>query len=95
MSSSERRSSTPPPPSTPGAWTTATRLAADREISRQAVAKHLGVLDRTGLVVSERHGRETRYRAQPAPLRTAVDWIEATGSAWDRRLERLTTLLED
>lgn len=75
--------------------TTATQLAADREISRQAVAKHLGVLDRAGLVVSERQGRETRYRAEPAPLRSAVDWIETTGGAWDRRLERLAGLLDD
>jgi len=75
--------------------TTATRLAAERSISRQAVAKHLGVLDRAGLVVAERHGRETRYRAETAPLRSAVEWIEDTGSAWDRRLQRLTELLDD
>ena len=75
--------------------TTATRLAADREISRQAVAKHLGVLDRAGLVVAERQGRETQYRAHPAALRCAVDWIDETGAAWDRRLQRLTELFEE
>ncbi len=74
--------------------TTATRLAADREISRQAVAKHLGVLDRAGLVVAERQGRETQYRADPAPLRSAVEWIDETGAAWDRRLHRLTELFD-
>ena len=75
--------------------TTATRLAADRDISRQAVAKHLGVLDRAGLVVAERQGRETQYRADPAAMRCAVDWIDATGAAWDRRLHLLTELFEE
>ena len=75
--------------------TTATRLAADREISRQAVAKHLGVLGRAGLVVAERQGRETQYRADPLPLRGAVEWIDQTGAAWDRRLHRLAELFDD
>ncbi len=75
--------------------TTATRLAAEREISRQAVSKHLGVLDRAGLVVAERQGRETQYRADPVPLRSAVEWIDETGAAWDRRLHRLAELFDD
>lgn len=75
--------------------TTATRLASERSISRQAVAKHLGVLDRAGLVVAERAGRETHYRARVANMRCATEWIEQTGAAWDRRLQRLGELLED
>lgn len=74
---------------------TATRLAADRDISRQAVAKHLGVLDRAGLVVPERRGRETRFRADPTALQHAATWIDETGAAWDRRLQRLIELLGD
>lgn len=72
---------------------TATELAAERSISRQAVAKHLSVLGRAGLVTPSRDGREVRYEADPAPLRAASDWIDATGAAWDGRLERLRSLL--
>jgi DNA-binding transcriptional ArsR family regulator len=68
---------------------TASELAGDLPITRQAVAKHLAALDRAGLVESERHGRETRYRLAADPLTDAQRWIEQTGAAWDRRLARL------
>jgi DNA-binding transcriptional ArsR family regulator len=55
---------------------TATELAAQMPITRQAVAKHLTHLHRAGLVVPERRGRETRYRLTPAPLGEAIDWLE-------------------
>jgi DNA-binding transcriptional ArsR family regulator len=55
---------------------TATELAADLPITRQAVAKHLTHLHRTDLVVPERRGRETRYRLTPEPLGEAVGWLE-------------------
>lgn len=74
---------------------TATHLAAERDISRQAVAKHLGILDRAGLVVPERRGRETQFRADPSALQHAASWIDDTGAAWDRRLQRLIELLGD
>ena len=73
---------------------TATELAADRPITRQAVAKHLGVLGEAGLVTAQRAGRETRFRATPAPLDVARRWIEETGAAWERRLGALARHLE-
>lgn len=73
----------------------ATRLASEREISRQAIAKHLGVLDRAGLVRADRNGREVQFRADPAALHHASSWIADAGAAWDRRLDRLTGLLSD
>lgn len=73
---------------------TATELAADRSISRQAVAKHLRALEEAGLVTARREGRETRYEADPAPLDAASAWIDATGAAWRRRLGRLRRALE-
>lgn len=73
---------------------TATELAADREISRQAVSKHLAVLGQAGLVTGRRDGREVRFRADTAPLAAATDWIAETGAAWDRRLGRLRDLLD-
>jgi DNA-binding transcriptional ArsR family regulator len=68
---------------------TATQLAAERPITRQAVAKHLGVLADAGLVRAERTGRETRFRPTPAPMGDAIAWMTGVGSAWDERLERL------
>ena len=68
---------------------TATEVAAELPISRQAVAKHLSVLRDAGLVVHERAGRETRFRASPAPLADAEAWLHRTGAAWDGRLRAL------
>ena len=74
---------------------TATQLAAARDITRQAVAKHLAVLGEAGLVNGHRRGREVRYDADPAPLGTATDWITETSASWDRRLGKLRDLLHD
>lgn len=68
---------------------TATDLARDRPISRQAVAKHLGVLRDAGLVTVERAGREARFSADPDGLDDLTRWVEDVGRAWDRRLDRL------
>jgi DNA-binding transcriptional ArsR family regulator len=73
--------------------TTATALSASVAVTRQAVAKHLGVLRDAGLVRAERAGRETRYQATPESLRPASAWIDQTGQAWDERLARLATKL--
>jgi DNA-binding transcriptional ArsR family regulator len=72
---------------------TATQLAAARDISRQAVAKHLAVLGDAGLVTGHRAGREVRYDADPAPLSSATEWIRDTSASWDRRLGRLQELM--
>jgi DNA-binding transcriptional ArsR family regulator len=74
---------------------TATGLAARLPVSRQAVAKHLDVLEEAGLVVSERRGRERRFRLSPAPMADAVSWMASIGSEWDERLERLRRILAD
>lgn len=68
---------------------TATELAVEHPITRQALAKHLAVLEDAGLVEHERQGRETRYALRPAPLAEAADWLVAAGAAWDDRLARL------
>ena len=74
--------------------TTATVLAEGRAISRQAIAKHLGVLAEAGLVRTERVGREQRYRLEAAPLADASAWLTSVGAAWDRRLARLADRAE-
>ena len=68
---------------------TATQLASELPISRQAVAKHLVVLDGAGLVAPSREGRETRYRATPDALGDVRTWVDSVGRSWDRRLDAL------
>jgi ArsR family transcriptional regulator, cadmium/lead-responsive transcriptional repressor len=72
---------------------TATELAAELPISRQAVAKHLSSLSSAGLLARERTGRDVRYRITPQPLSEAVVWMSEVGGQWDARLERLRGLL--
>lgn len=72
-----------------GEAATATELAADLPISRQAVAKHLEILRQAELVDAVRFGRETRFSATPAPLNEAMVWMAQVGGQWDERLARL------
>lgn len=72
----------------------ATQLAADLPVTRQAVSKHLTALREAGLVESRRQGRETLYRVNAAPLEAAAAWIVRVGGEWDARLERLRALVE-
>jgi len=76
-----------------GGPTTATALSSELPVTRQAVAKHLGVLRQAGLVRAQRCGRETRYEAQTDSLRAASVWLDQTGAAWDARLARLQAQL--
>ncbi len=76
-----------------GDTVTASALAGELPISRQAITKHLGALGRARLVRAKRVGRETRYALDPAPLADAASWIASVGSEWDERLARLETLL--
>ena len=68
---------------------TATELAAELPVTRQAVAKHLAALNEAGLVESRREGRETRYELTPGPMAAAMDWMAGVGAQWDSRLARL------
>jgi DNA-binding transcriptional ArsR family regulator len=68
---------------------TATELAAELPVTRQAVAKQLTALADAGLLRATRAGRETRYEVTPEPLQEAVAWMVEVGSAWDDRLARL------
>jgi DNA-binding transcriptional ArsR family regulator len=72
---------------------TATELASELPITRQAVAKHLGSLSEAGLLARERSGRDVRYRVTPAPLSGAASWMAAVGGQWDQRLARLAEAL--
>ncbi|MFA4927245.1 MAG: metalloregulator ArsR/SmtB family transcription factor [Patulibacter sp.] len=73
---------------------TATTLADGLPVSRVAVVKHLGVLDRAGLVAKQRQGREVRYRVQPQRLSDTARWMDELATAWDVRLAALKRLAE-
>jgi DNA-binding transcriptional ArsR family regulator len=68
---------------------TATQLAADLPVTRQAVAKQLAALADAGLVRAERRGRELHYELTPEPLEDAVAWMADTAGRWDERLGAL------
>ena len=73
---------------------TATTLAGDLPITRQAVAKHLSVLERVGLVDSRRVGREVRYAVRPERLDAASEWFARIAAEWDDRLGAIKRLAE-
>ena len=73
---------------------TATTLGHQLPVTRQAVAKHLAVLDRVGLVTATPAGREKRYRVDDAQLARAVAQLSSVGSAWDARLQRIKRIAE-
>lgn len=73
---------------------TATSLGQQLPVSRQAITKHLVVLDRVGLVTSTAVGRERRYEVDEAQLARAAAQLSTVGSAWDARLRRIKRLTE-
>jgi ArsR family transcriptional regulator, cadmium/lead-responsive transcriptional repressor len=73
---------------------TPTSLSDRLPISRQAVTKHLGVLDRAGLVHSTPMGRERRYEVDDAQLSRAVQQLNEVGKTWDARLNRIKRIAE-
>jgi predicted transcriptional regulator len=73
---------------------TATSLSEHLPVTRQAVAKHLAVLDRAGLVHAQSAGREKQYRVDEAQLARAVAQLTDVGNAWDARLRRIKQIAE-
>jgi DNA-binding transcriptional ArsR family regulator len=74
---------------------TATSLSDRLPVTRQAVAKHLVVLDRAGLVHGTAAGRERRFRVDDAQLAKAAAQLASVGSTWDGRLRRIARIAEE
>ncbi len=72
----------------------ASALAGLLPVSRQAIARHLAVLDDAGLVESIRAGREIRYRAVGGRLSSLAVELDAIGRSWDRRLAAIKRIAE-
>jgi len=73
----------------------ASALAREFPISRQAIVKHLELLGAAGLVESERVGREIVYRALGGRLSDVARELERIGKRWDSRLARIKRLAEE
>ena len=71
------------------------RLTAGADVTRQAVTKHLRVLEQCRLARSTRHGREQVWTLDPAPLDAARRSLELVSQRWDERLARVKELVEE
>ncbi|SEO06233.1 ArsR/SmtB family transcription factor [Actinacidiphila rubida] len=67
----------------------ATTLAAEVTVSRQAVVQHLAVLERARLVAARRAGREVLFSVRPEPLLATASWMTHLAETWDERLRLL------
>jgi DNA-binding transcriptional ArsR family regulator len=77
-----------------GGESTASSLAQKVPFSRQAVIKHLVVLERAGLVARQRDGREVRFCVQPERLDDAAHAMAYQANQWDQRLQAIKRLAE-
>jgi ArsR family transcriptional regulator, cadmium/lead-responsive transcriptional repressor len=73
---------------------TATTLTADMPVSRQAISKHLSLLQRVGLIDGHRQGREVRYEVREQRLAEATAALSEVADRWDRRLLAIKHLAE-
>jgi len=71
------------------------RLSGEAAITRQAITKHLRVLESAGLVRSIRHGRESRFALEPRGMAGASAYLDQVSRQWDDILGRLRALVED
>ncbi|MGC1302726.1 MAG: metalloregulator ArsR/SmtB family transcription factor [Caulobacteraceae bacterium] len=69
-------------------------LSNDGELTRQAVTKHLHVLEKAGLVDSVRVGRESRFAYRPEAVMQAQAYLETVSAQWDDALSRLRAFVE-
>jgi DNA-binding transcriptional ArsR family regulator len=70
-------------------------LAAPFDMSLPAISKHLGVLERAGLISREREGRTRRCKLEPKPLAGALEWIAQYGRFWEESFDSLERLLAE
>jgi DNA-binding transcriptional ArsR family regulator len=72
----------------------ATALSDGAKVTRQAITKHLRVLEGAGIVSSEKRGREVLYALEGRRLDEAKVFLEGVSAGWDRAIERLRRLVE-
>lgn len=72
-----------------------TALTAGEGVTRQAITKHLRVLETAGLVRGQRQGREQRWELQADRIDDAKSWLDDISKRWDAALERLRAYVEE
>ena len=77
-----------------GAPYSISQLTAGSKLTRQAVTKHLRVLERVGIVHGVRAGRESRFELDPAPFEELKSYLDQVSEQWDQALSRLKSLVE-
>ncbi len=71
------------------------RLTAGSRMTRQAVTKHLRVLEGAGIVRSKHAGREKLFEYDAAPIAGLRDYLDRVSAQWDRTLARLKSFVEE
>ena len=71
-----------------------TDLAHNSPLTRQAITKHLRVLERAHIVRCTRSGRERLYELDPLPVQSLKNYLDALSNQWDAALSRLRTFVE-
>jgi DNA-binding transcriptional ArsR family regulator len=71
------------------------RLAQGSRLTRQAITKHLRVLEGAGVVHSMRIGRESVFEFRPEPLKELQSYLERVSGQWEQALARLKSFVED
>ncbi|MER7420580.1 metalloregulator ArsR/SmtB family transcription factor [Micromonospora peucetia] len=74
---------------------TTSELARLFDMALPSFTQHLGVLERSGLVTSEKKGRVRTYRLAPEPLAQVDTWLAIQRAVWTRRLDQLDSFLHD
>jgi DNA-binding transcriptional ArsR family regulator len=69
-------------------------LTAGSQLTRQAITKHLQVLEGAGIVRSARSGRESRFALDPLPITGAREYLDQMSAQWDAALGRLQAFVE-
>ncbi len=72
-----------------------TELSARSSMTRQAVTKHLGVLEQAGVVRKRRSGRSTFYQLEPDALRATREYLDHVSNQWEAALGRLKAFVEN
>lgn len=72
-----------------------TELAEGSPLTRQAITKHLRVLEAAGVVRGRRAGRRRLFALDPEPIREANEFLDAVSERWDRALVRLKSFVEE
>src|ERR1700761_6552902 len=70
------------------------QLTEGTRLTRQAVTKHLGVLERVRIVHRAHQGRESLFRMDPKPMLEMKDYLERVSNQWDQALARLKLFVE-